>query len=481
MLTNVLILFPLLFAMLVRVVPNKIVWSVSLGASLFQVFITSLLVYNFVDSADHPSLTSKFLWIESIGAYWNVALDGMSLIMVGLVTLLLPLVLVVRKNAISETHNLHSLIWWMTGAMYGVFVAEDGLLFYTFWEFSLIPIYFICLKWGDADRVKVTLKFFLYTLAGSLTMLASLIYVYLNGSSDWSIDALYQAGAGLNPIEQQWVFIGFFLAFAIKIPIVPFHGWQPDTYQSAPLQGTLLLSTLMGKMGLWGLIKWLIPMTPLAFQTFQNGIIILCVISVLYASIVALQQNEIKRLIAWASMAHVSLMAASIFVWQKEGLEGSLLQMFNHGVITLALFYCASIITNKSGLSKISELGGLRNNMPSFSGFFLWILMASIALPFTSGFPGEFSMLYALYQYQPVLAALAGLGTILGAVYMLRAYHQMMHGDSKFTFHDIHQNNKALLAVGSGLILLFGIFPNLLGILSDETIVQYLSQLSSNQ
>lgn len=481
MLTNTLILFPLIFALIIRAVPRNIVWSVSLGASLFQFTVTSLAFYNFLDSPEHPGLKNSFQWIQSIGAYWDVALDGMSLIMVGLISLLLPLVLVVRKNAIAETHNLHSLIWWMTGAMVGVFTATDGLLFYTFWEFSLIPIYFICLKWGDVDRVKTTLKFFLYTLAGSLSMLAALIYLYLQGDGSWSIQHLYQAGASLSAMEQQLIFVGLFLAFAIKIPIVPFHGWQPDTYQSAPLQGTLLLSTLMGKMGLWGIIKWLIPMTPLAFGLYQNGLIVLCVISVVYASVIALQQTEIKRLFAWASMAHVSLMAAGIFVWQNGGLEGSLQQMFNHGVITLALFYCGSVITTKTGVTQIFSMSGLRNNMPSFSGFFLWIVMASIALPLTSGFPGEFIILSTLYQYNPMIAAFAGLGTILGAVYMLRAYHQMMHGPSTYTFHDIHQNNKALLAVGSVLILVLGLFPNLLSWVYDGSIGNFFLQFSSNQ
>jgi NADH-quinone oxidoreductase subunit M len=312
-------------------------------------------------------------------------------------------------------------------------------------------------------------------------MLAALVYLYLNGDGSWSIQHLYQAGASLTSMEQQFVFIGLFLAFAIKIPIVPFHGWQPDTYQSAPLQGTLLLSTLMGKMGLWGIIKWLIPMTPLAFGMYQNGLIILCVISVVYASIIALQQTEIKRLFAWASMAHVSLMAAGIFVWQRGALEGSLQQMFNHGVITLALFYCGSVITTKTGITQMTAMSGIRNNMPSFSGFFLWIVMASIALPLTSGFPGEFIILSTLYQYHPWIAAFAGLGTILGAVYMLRAYHQMMHGNSVYTFHDIHQNNKALLAVGSGLILVLGLFPNLLSVVYGGSIDNFLLQFSSNQ
>lgn len=479
MLTNTLILFPLIFALLVRLVPKNLVWTFSLGASLLQLAITAAAVYNFSDSASHPSLSSNIPWIQSIGAEWKVALDGMSLVLVSLISLLLPLVLVVRRNAIAEVHNLHSLIWWMSGAMYGVFMSQDGLLFYTFWEFSLIPIYFICLKWGDLDKIKTTLKFFLYTLAGSLAMLAALIYLYLNGNGSWDINALYEAGAALDSTRQQWVFWGLFLAFAIKIPIVPLHNWQPDTYASAPLQGTLLLSTLMGKMGLWGLIKWLVPMTPLAFSTNQNGLIILCVVSVVYASIMALRQDEIKRLFAWASMAHVSLMAAGIFVWNVSGLEGALQQMFNHGIITLAIFYCAAILIIKTGETKISNMGGLRMQLPAFAGFFIWIMMASIGLPLTSGFPGEFSLLNALFQYQPLLAAIAGLGTILGAVYMLRAFHQMMHGDSRYSVHDIHQNNKALLAVGSFMILIFGIFPNLITSLLDSTLHDFLSQFSN--
>lgn len=481
MLTNILILFPLIFALLVRIVPRNLVWSFSLGASFLQIIVTALAIFNFMDSASHPSLSSNLPWIQSIGAKWSVAIDGLSIVLVGLISLLLPLVLVVRRNAIDEVHNLHSLIWWMAGAMYGVFMAQDGLLFYTFWEFSLIPIYFICLKWGDRDKIKTTLKFFLYTLAGSLAMLAALIYLYLNGSGSWDIQDLYQAGASLDVTAQQWVFWGLFLAFAIKIPIVPLHNWQPDTYASAPLQGTLLLSTLMGKMGLWGLLKWLVPMTPLAFTINQNGLVILCVVSVVYASLMALRQDELKRLLAWSSMAHVSLMAAGIFVWNISGIEGAMQQMFNHGIITLGLFYCAALIINKTGETKISSLGGLRAQLPAFAGFFIWIIMASIGLPLTSGFPGEFSLLNALFEYQPILAAIAGTGTILGAVYMLRAYHHMMHGKNKFNVHDIHQNNKALLAVGSLLILIFGLGPSLLTNVFESTLLDFFSPFSKLQ
>ena len=481
MLTNILILFPLIFALLVRLVPRNLVWSFSLGASFLQIIVTALAIFNFMDSASHPSLSSSVSWIKSIGAEWSVALDGLSLVLVGLISLLLPFVLVVRRNAIAEVHNLHSLIWWMAGAMYGVFMAQDGLLFYTFWEFSLIPIYFICLKWGDSDKIKTTLKFFLFTLTGSLAMLAALIYLYLKGSGSWDIKALYEAGASLDGTAQQWVFWGLFLAFAIKIPIVPFHNWQPDTYVSAPLQGTLLLSTLMGKMGLWGLIKWLVPMTPLAFNVNQYGIVILSVISVVYASVIALKQDELKRLLAWSSMAHVSLMAAGIFVGNISGLEGAVQQMFNHGIITLGLFYSAALIINKTGETKISDLGGLRGQLPAFAGFFIWIIMASIGLPLTSGFPGEFSLLNGLFQFAPWLAVVAGLGTILGAVYMLRAYHQMMHGETKYFVHDIHQNNKALLAVGAFMILIFGIGPTLLTTLFDATLLDHISYFTNPQ
>ena len=481
MLTNILILFPLIFALLVKLVPRNLVWSFSLGASFLQIIVTALAIFNFMDSASHPSLSSSVSWIKSIGAEWSVALDGLSLVLVGLISLLLPFVLVVRRNAIAEVHNLHSLIWWMAGAMYGVFMAQDGLLFYTFWEFSLIPIYFICLKWGDRDKIKTTLKFFLFTLTGSLAMLAALIYLYLKGSGSWDIKALYEAGASLDGTAQQWVFWGLFLAFAIKIPIVPFHNWQPDTYVSAPLQGTLLLSTLMGKMGLWGLIKWLVPMTPLAFNVNQYGIVILSVISVVYASVIALKQDELKRLLAWSSMAHVSLMAAGIFVGNISGLEGAVQQMFNHGIITLGLFYSAALIINKTGETKISALGGLRGQLPAFAGFFIWIIMASIGLPLTSGFPGEFSLLNGLFQFAPWLSVVAGLGTILGAVYMLRAYHQMMHGETKYFVHDIHQNNKALLAVGAFMILIFGIGPTLLTTLFDATLLDHISYFTNPQ
>lgn len=480
MIANIIILFPLIFALFVRVIPKNIVWSVSLGVSLFQVLVTMAGIYNYYDSPEHPGLFNRWTWISSLGAEWNIGLDGLSLVPVSLLSLLVPLILVVRKNAITETHNLHSLIWWMVGSMYGVFMAKDGLLFYTFWEFSLIPVYFICLKWGDTDRIKTTLRFFIYTIAGSLAMLAALIYVYSKGSGSWSTEALYAAGKSLSMTEQQWVFWGMFLAFAIKIPIVPFHSWQPSTYNSAPLQGTMLLSALMGKMGLWGLLKWLMPLVPAAAFIYQPAMIILCAVSVVYASFMALRQDEVKRLLAWSSMAHMSLMALGIFLWTYQGIQGALLQLFSHGVITLAIFYAAFIITNKTGFTRISQIKGLRSQMPVFSGFFLWIVMASIALPATSGFPGEFALLNATFQYDPVIAGFAGLGTILGAVYMLRAFHHLMHGESDFKLHDIHQNNKALLAVGSLIILVLGIYPGLITDLMESNLNAFISEFTIN-
>ena len=222
-------------------------------------------------------------------------------------------------------------------------------------------------------------------------------------------------------------------------------------------------------------------MTPLAFNVNQYGIVILSVISVVYASVIALKQDELKRLLAWSSMAHVSLMAAGIFVGNISGLEGAVQQMFNHGIITLGLFYSAALIINKTGETKISALGGLRGQLPAFAGFFIWIIMASIGLPLTSGFPGEFSLLNGLFQFAPWLAVVAGLGTILGAVYMLRAYHQMMHGETKYFVHDIHQNNKALLAVGAFMILIFGIGPTLLTTLFDATLLDHISYFTNPQ
>jgi NADH-quinone oxidoreductase subunit M len=371
----------------------------------------------------------------------------------------------------------------MQMALVGVFMARDGFLFYTFWELALIPIYFICLLWGGENRAKVTFKFFVYTLAGSLFMLIGLIYLYYQteGAHSFDIQELYKAGQSLSLVEQSYLFWAFFLAFAIKMPVFPFHTWQPDTYTTAPFQGTMLLSAIMLKMGIYGLIRWLLPMVPLGVAEWGYTAIVLSVIGILYASFIAIVQKDMKRLIAYSSIAHVGLISAGVFTLSKIGIQGAVIQMISHGVVVFGLFYIVEVIHSRTKTNVMSDLGGIRSKAPAFASVFLIILLGSIALPFTSGFVGEFLLINSLVNYKLVIGAVAAVSTILGAVYMLRAFQQSILGEESSktsTFAELTTQEKIVLYPIAVIVLVIGIYPAPLLALSEPAVDQLLMIVS---
>jgi NADH-quinone oxidoreductase subunit M len=289
-----------------------------------------------------PDASTQFLvsypWIENFGIRFTAGIDGISMLMVLLTNGLMPLIILSSfKNNYKNPGAFYGLILFMQSGLLLVFTALDGFLFYVAWEAALIPIYFICALWGGENRIRVTLKFFIYTVAGSLIMLVAIMCLYyMTLDRSFNIESFYHAD--LSRTAQGWVFGAFFLAFAIKMPIFPFHTWQPDTYTEAPTAGTMLLSGIMLKMGVYGAIRWLIPIAPLAFAQWGNTVIILSVIGIVYASIIAFTQKDIKRLVAYSSIAHVGLIAAGIFAWNTQGVQGAMIQMLSHGINVVGLF-----------------------------------------------------------------------------------------------------------------------------------------------
>lgn len=404
-------------------------------------------------------------WVMSLGISFSISMDGISLLLVLLTALLVPFIILSSfKTNYKNPHVFYSLILFMQMALVGVFVAMDGFLFYVFWELALIPIYFICLLWGGENRGKITFKFFVYTLLGSLFMLVALIYLYQHtgGKHTFAIAALYEAGRSLSAPEQGFVFWAMFLAFAIKMPVFPFHTWQPDTYTVAPTPGTMLLSGIMLKMGTYGLIRWLLPLAPVGVQEWGSVAITLSVIGIIYASCMAIAQKDFKRLVAYSSIAHVGLISAGIFSYNIQGLQGGLIQMFSHGVNVVGLFFIAEIISSRTQTREINKMGGIRNVAPGFAAMFLIVLLGSVALPLTNGFVGEFLLINGLYQYGPWMAAFAGLTIILGAVYMLRSYQAVMLGETNGItsgFAALTTEEKAVLIPIVILIIAFGVYP----------------------
>ena len=401
-------------------------------------------------------------WITNPSVSFSLYADGLGMAMLLLTTLLTPIIIYTKiALPVKKEKVLYSLILFMELAMIGTFLSSDGLVYYVFWELSLIPIYFIILYWGNGDlekRKKATLTFFIYTFAGSLFMLAAFIYLYqITGS--FSLTDLYNAN--LTAKEQTWIFLAFFLAFAIKSPIFPFHTWQANAYQKAPAIGTMLLAALMSKMGLYSIIRWQLPIAPLAASELQYIVIALCLVGVVYGSLLALKQDNIKRLLAYSSLAHVGLIAAGIYSLNTDGLQGSVYQMLAHGIVIAGLFFAADIIFRRTNIAAISELGGIKSLAPRFTIAFITIVLASIALPPMFNFVGEFSILFGLFQLNGWLALLGGTTLFLGAFYMLRMYQKVMLGplaSEKASFTDINLHETVILGTIILALLFFGIY-----------------------
>lgn len=465
MIAVLLVLFPLIASFLLLFTNNVTAKRAALFFSVIELVITGCACYLIHTQPDTAMLRFNTPWIFAMGINFHIVLDGISFVLVLLTNILLPIIILSSfKTEYKNANAFYALILFMQMALVGVFVAMDGFLFYIFWELALIPIYFICLLWGGEDRARITFKFFIYTLVGSLFMLVALILLYQQTGPTHSFDisALYKAGQGLTLKAQTFVFWCMFLAFAIKMPVFPFHTWQPDTYTTAPTQGTMLLSGIMLKMGTYGLIRWLIPIVPLGVAEWGQTAVILSVIGIIYASCIAIVQKDFKRLIAYSSIAHVGLIAAGTFAFNIQGLQGAMVQMFSHGINVVGLFFIVDIISSRMNTREISQLGGIRNVAPQFAVFFLIVLLGSVALPLTNGFIGEFLLLNGLYQYNAWYAAIAGLSVILGAVYMLRGYQNIMLGETnKLTavFADLDKTEKAVLIPLVVLIIGLGVYP----------------------
>jgi NADH-quinone oxidoreductase subunit M len=479
MITAIILLIPFVAALLGLSVPAQHAKKFAFISSLITFGVAVGVFATFPSSADYQYVID-YAWMQSLGIHFKIGMDGISILMVLLTTFLTPLIILSVRDEDGRLPVYYSLILFMEMALIGVFVALDGFLFYIFWELALIPIYFICLLWGGDGKVGITIKFFIYTLTGSLFMLVALIFLYLHtpGTHSFDISQLYQAGKSMDARAQAYLFLFFFLAFGIKMPIFPLHTWQPDTYTSAPTQGSMLLSGIMLKMGIYGVIRWLLPMVPDAVHEYSTCAMWLAIIGVVYASIIAITRTDMKRLIAYSSIAHVGLIAAGIFAFKIQSMQGGIIQMLSHGINVVGLFYVADIIENRTKTREIPALGGIRTKAPFFATAFMIIMLGAVALPLTNGFVGEFLLINGVFQVNPVMAAFGGLTIILGAVYMFRAYQRSMLGEtSRETEHftDLTMNEKAVLIPLLIMVIAMGIFPNIFLKVSEPAVMKLLS------
>lgn len=480
MLTSLLLYIPLVSCIIVLFTPGMYAKRFSFISSLLTFAIALYIYFQFQVNAEFQYIFDLD-WIPSLGIRFKLGFDGISLLLVLLTTFLVPLILLsIRSRKEGRPRLYYSLILLMEMALIGVFLAMDGFLFYIFWELALIPIYFICLLWGGKNRVRITIKFFIYTLAGSLFMLVALLYLYLHTPAPHSFDihALYMSGRSLDGSVQCILFWFFFLAFAIKMPLFPLHTWQPDTYTDAPSQGTMMLAGIMLKMGIYGVIRLMLPALPLGVSQNSWIVIWLAVIGIVYASCIAITRNDIKRLFAYSSIAHVGLIAAGIFAFNLQGLQGGMIQMLSHGVNIVGLFFVADIIQSRTNIRKISMLGGIRKQAPLFSTCFMIIMLGAVALPLTDGFVGEFLLINGLFQYRMLLAAIGGLTVILGAVYLFRTYQSTMLGETSAetqNFTDLTIAEKGVMIPLVLMVLIIGIFPDIFLKISEPAFRKLLS------
>ena len=430
-------------------------------ALIFSLASTVLAVYilNLHNSGINPSFIQQ--WITNPNIFIALKVDGLSLAMMLLTTFLTSIIIFSSfGNQYDNSKTFYALVLFMSFAMIGTFLSADGFVYYIFWELALIPIYFIALLWGNGDveeRKRAIIKFFVFTLAGSLFMLVGFIYLFQKAGS-LILSDLY--AIHLTEQEQFWIFLAFFLAYAIKIPVFPFHTWQANTYQKAPAVGTMLLSGIMLKMGLYSVIRWQLPLAPVAAKTYMNIFLVLSIIGVVYGSIVALKQRNLKKLLAYSSLAHVGLIAAGAYSLSIDGLRGAVLQMIAHGFVVVGLFFAVEVIERRFQTQEIAEMGGIRIQDSKFASMFMIVMLASVALPSTFNFVGEFTLIYSLYNVNIWFAIIAGTTIILGAVYMLNMFKNVMLGDKSVrVFEGITMQESIVFIVIITVLLFFGLYP----------------------
>ncbi|SNC68509.1 NADH dehydrogenase subunit M [Hymenobacter gelipurpurascens] len=486
MLTVILLLWPVVAALLLHFFKGGAARVAAFGAALVE-FVLAVYAAITFNSNHTGQFSFNHEWIASAGINFHVGMDGLSLLLVLLTTFLVPIILLAafRRNFENEG-AFYALVLFMETGLVGVFTAQDAFLFYFMWEVALIPIYFLAGVWGGVNRAKVTFKFFLYTIVGSLFMLAGFVYLYFqtgpaaNGLAAHNSDIASFYNLNLSVQEQSWLFWLIFAAFAVKMPIFPFHTWQPDTYTESPAPATMLLSGIMLKMGIYGCMRWLLPVVPQGVSQWQNLVLVLAIIGIIYGAIIAIRQQDVKRLIAYSSLSHVGLMAAGVFSLTQIGLQGASIQMLAHGINVVGMFFIADAIERRTGTRNIADLGGLTRQAPVLTVCFLVLLLGTVALPLTNGFVGEFLLLAGVYEYNAWMGAVAGVTIILAAVYLLRMFQRVMLGpDSTFTatFTDLTGAELAVLVPLIVLVFWIGLFPNMFLHLSEGSVMGILNEV----
>lgn len=410
---------------------------IALFTTLVTFFVSLALWFGFDSSKAEFQFTESHAWFSGLGIGYNLGIDGISLFMVLLTTFLMPICILCSWESVQHRVRAFMVNFLILEAMViGVFAALDVVMFYIFFEGMLIPMYLIIGIWGGKNRIYAAYKFFLYTLAGSVLFLVAIIYLY-GAFGTTNIPELIAKAPSLGIDVQKWLWLAMFASFAVKVPMWPVHTWLPDAHVQAPTAGSVILAGILLKMGAYGFLRFSLPMLPEASHYFAPLMFGLSIVAVIYTSLVALMQQDMKKLIAYSSVAHMGFVTIGIFTFNMQGIEGAIVQMISHGLVSGALFLCVGVVYDRLHTREINRYGGVVNVMPKYAMIFMFFTMASVGLPSTSGFVGEFLILLGAYKANTTVAFLTTTGVVLGAAYMLWLYRRVVFG--KLVHDDVRE------------------------------------------
>ena len=436
--------------------------KIALGFSV-GTFLLSLSIYaDFDINTASMQFVERYKWIEALHIQYFLGVDGISMPLIILTTLLTIIVVIAGWEVITKRVAQYMASFLiMEGLMIGVFSSMDAILFYLFWEAMLIPMFLIIGVWGGSNRVYAAIKFFLYTLVGSLLMLVAIIYLYFTSDHTFNIASFH--ATPLTYATQVLIFLAFFAAFAVKVPMFPVHTWLPDAHVEAPTGGSVILAAITLKMGAYGFLRFSIPITPDASSELAIWVIGLSLIAVVYIALVALVQRDMKKLIAYSSISHMGFVTLGFFIFDSQGMEGAIVQMISHGFISAALFLCVGVLYDRMHSREIDSYGGVATTMPVFSMFLVFFAMSNAGLPGTSGFVGEFLVILGSFRVNGWYAAVAGLTLVLGAAYTLWMIKRVVYGEitneKVKALVDVNGREKVVLGVLAVCVLGLGVYP----------------------